>query len=328
MPLPLAPNEHVSGTIDQRRALLAHLANLRVSPPVGQLHPELSCTALADLLATPAPFIDETVLRTGITITARRYGRIGLTSLLPAERTFIATGSANPAAFGGFHYPGQGYRHWQMISVITRYGHLAGPEPPDPRLAALDLIRAYAHDSLHYGSYRRYQHNPDGTGPIRTRYGINFRRPDGRTYSLPDTQGSPSTRNLGIIMEGATDREAQAITRHTARLAHITCPSADPDRAEYRDVTGCPAPHAARSSDPRDNTRPFLTRMTAYRESVTSRYQVLLTELSPHAPGSLHTAILRAMITGSLASLCHDLNQRHGPAAFTRMFRTSTFTRP
>ena len=132
-----------------------------------------------------------------------------------------------------------------MIAVITRYGHLASPEPPDPQLAALDLIRAYAHDSLHYGTYRRYQHNPDGTGPVRTRYGINFRRPDGRPYSRPDAPGTISTRNLGIIMEAATDREARAITRRTARRARITPPPSDPDRAEYHDATGTPDPRPA-----------------------------------------------------------------------------------
>jgi hypothetical protein len=79
---------------------------------------------------------------------------------------------------------------------------------------------------------------PPGTGIARTRYGINFRRPDGRAYSRPDPPGTASTRNLGIIMEAATDREARTITRQIADMASLTEPATDPDRAEYRDATG------------------------------------------------------------------------------------------
>jgi hypothetical protein len=80
------------------------------------------------------------------------------------------------------------------------------------------LLRAYAHDSLHYSTYRAYQWHVAATGIaiVRTCYGINFRRPDGRTYSGPDEPDCLSTRNLGIIMERATDHEAQVITRQAA----------------------------------------------------------------------------------------------------------------
>ncbi len=74
----------------------------------------------------------------------------------------------------------------------------------------------------------------------RTRCGINFRRPDGRTYSRPDPPGTLYSRNLGIIMEAATDREARVITRRTACHARITPPPDDPGRAEYHYVTGTP----------------------------------------------------------------------------------------
>ncbi|WP_330259456.1 hypothetical protein OG586_21825 [Streptomyces murinus] len=34
----------------------------------------------------------------------------------------IGSESSRPGAFGGFHHPDQGYRHFQMMSVITMYG--------------------------------------------------------------------------------------------------------------------------------------------------------------------------------------------------------------
>src|SRR5580658_575927 len=148
MPLPLAPAEHLAGTPGQLRDLHAALAALRARPGPGQTHPALYLTTLASLLTGPRSYLDQAVLRAGLAHASRRYRRdLGITSLLPPERTFIAIASAEEAAFGGFHYPGQGYRHWQMTALITRYGPLHGPARADPRLATLDLIRAYAHDS-------------------------------------------------------------------------------------------------------------------------------------------------------------------------------------
>ena len=72
----------------------------------------------------------------------------------------------------------------------------------------------------------------------------------------------------------------------------------------------------------------FLTRMTAYQQTVGTRYTEFLIELAPDTPGRLHAAIIRAIITGSLADLCRQLNQHHGPAAFTRLFRANTYPRP
>lgn len=330
--LPLAPNEHLAGTRAQQRALLAQLTTLRARPRPGRMFPSLSFITLARLLDTRPAFPDPDVLEAGHALTIRRYRDLGITAPLPPSHIWVATASAEPAAFGGFHYPGQGYRHWQMIAVITRYGPLHAGPLPDPRLAALDLIRTCAHDGLHYASYRRYQLHPDGTTPVRIRYGINFRRPDGRPYSQPDAPGTTTTRDLGIIMEGATDREARAITQHTAHACSISQPPQDPDRAEYLDVTGNFTPADLLTSAPTTQDQAaarlvgFLSRMTEYERTVSARYAAFLTETSPAAPASLHSAILEAIITGSLADLCHALNQRHGPAAFTRIFRTSRYT--
>lgn len=332
----LAPNERLAGTPEQRRDLTARLDAIRAAPSLHPMHPELSLIRLADLMTAPSEYLDLDLdldlLRAGIRITEHRYRQHGLTRLLPPERTWIGIASGDPTAFGGFHYPGQGYRHWQMAAVITRYGNLADPAAPDPRLATLDLLRAYAHDSLHYGSHRLYQQHPAGTGIARTQYGINFRR-DGRTYSRPDQPGAASTRNLGIIMEAATDREARA--NHPAgrqqRRHHRA--SRRPDRAEYRDATGLLTAAdirrrlTATPGDRQANPCAFLVRMARYQHAVGSPYTAFLTELSPDVPSDLHAFILTAMITGSLSQLSRTLNQHHGPAAFTRIFKTQAFSR-
>jgi hypothetical protein len=50
-------------------------------------------------------------------------------------------------------------------------------------------VRAYAHDCLHYATFRRYRLTDHGE-IARVQYGINFRQPDWRTYSAPT---SPAT---------------------------------------------------------------------------------------------------------------------------------------
>ena len=67
--------------------------------------------------------------------------------------------------------------------------------------------------------------------------------------------------------------------------------------------------------------------MARYQHAVGSPYTAFLTELSPDVPSDLHAFILTAMITGSLSQLSRTLNQHHGPAAFTRIFKTQAFSR-
>jgi hypothetical protein len=225
-----------------------------------------------------------------------------------------------------------------MAAVITHYGDLTGGAPPDPQLAALDLLRAYAHDSLHYSAHRVYQWHATATAVkiVRTRYGISFRRPDGRTYSSPDEPGTMSTRNLGIVMEGATDHEAQAITRQAADTAGIAEPTTDPDCLEFRDITGRLTPTdfdacqitLADASGADCGRLAFLAQMARYHRTVGSRYDAFLAESCPAAPEELHAVIITAMITGSLAELSQKLDQQYGPAAFRRLFKASSYTRP
>jgi hypothetical protein len=108
------------------------------------------------------------------------------------------------------------------------FADLVGRRPVSPQSAALDLIRSYAHDCLHYATFRRYRLTDRGE-IARVQYGINFRHTDGRTYSAPDKPGDGPTRNLGILMEGATDAEATAIARKAAESCGIT--SMDPEPA-------------------------------------------------------------------------------------------------
>lgn len=86
--------------------------------------------------------------------------------LLPLSRVSVGVNSPAPpghaASFGGFHHPGQSYRHLPMTATITTYGQLTGTASATPQAVALDLVRSYAHDCLHYELAAGYRLTPDG----------------------------------------------------------------------------------------------------------------------------------------------------------------------
>ncbi|MEU9718907.1 hypothetical protein [Streptomyces sp. NPDC047976] len=263
----------------------------------------------------------------GVELLRLRYRELGMTRLLPPERVVIGTESADTPAWGGFHHPNQGYRHLQMRALITMYGPLTST-PQNPSLAALDLLRSYAHDCLHYGSYRSYRLH-DGE-IVRSRYGVNFRRPDGRTYSAPDTVDTPGTRNLGVVMEGACDWEARAVTRRAAERCGIQEPGGL-DRFAYRDSTGLLDIADVRQLTSRQRLSPqagaarFLESMGRYTTAVNTRYAWFLDDAGPEEGAELHAEVLRALVSGSVSDLCTWLDVRHGPGEFLARFRAPSY---
>jgi hypothetical protein len=206
-----------------------------------------------------------------------------------------------------------------MDAAVTVFGDLTGTAPASPQAAALDLVRSYAHDCLHYATFRRYRLTDRGE-IARVQYGINFRQPDGRTYSAPDIPGDGPTRNLGIVMEGATDAEATAIARQTAQSRGITSAAFGTGEAvpAFADVTGALTASDVKTALLLDH--PYPRSLGRFGRTVTLRYHALLHELGASAADA-HSQITAAMISGDLAPLQAWLDARHGPDSFTRMFR-------
>jgi hypothetical protein len=316
----MPPGEHLDGTTAECAHLHLLLACFRASPPPMRL-PGVTGRPLPEVLGTG--IIDQDVFHTGYAIMAARYEQLAVGALLPLERIWTGTCStARPGtvrSHGGFHHPAQGYRHVQMDAAVTVFGDLTGAAPVSPQAAALDLVRSYAHDCLHYATFRRYRLTDRGE-IARIQYGINFRQPDGRTYSAPDTPGDGPTRNLGIVMEGATDAEATAIARQAAQSCGIT--SADPGTGmpelAFTDVTGTITADGIEAAPLSDH--PYARSLGRFGRTVTLRYRALLSELDS-SPADAHGRIVAAMISGDLAPLEAWLDARHGPGSFTRMFR-------
>ncbi|MGW0832271.1 hypothetical protein [Streptomyces prunicolor] len=322
----LAPNESVVGA----RAM-AGLAAMRtdVSSLTG-LHPAHVFRLLSEILSRwAADGIDTTPFHTGVENAQRRYAGYGLEKMLPFDRVLVGCESLRAGAFGGFHHPDQGYRHLQMVSVITMYGPMGRRNPENPALALLDLLRAYAHDCLHYGSRRRYV---EMAGlPVRTQYGINYRRATGQSYSAADQCGSRHTRNIGIVMEGACDKEARSITRQTAKRFGVTAPSDILGSLAFRDATGTlTAEDAGRVADVAGNEEQklYAAAVSGYERGVNGRYAHFLEEFAPGEENECHKRLLAAIISGDVGELGAWLDDRHGPGTFTGLFRTSGYFDP
>jgi len=267
---------------------------------------------------------DRSLFDAGYELLSRRYADLGMRVLLPLSRVWAGVSSSappgDPASFGGFHHPGQGYRHLQMTATITLYGQLTAGDCASPQAVALDLLRSYAHDCLHYGTCRRYRLTPDGQ-VARVQYGINVRGLDGSTYSAPDPPDAIATRNLGIVMEGATDTEATTIARQAAATAGITGmtgPAAVASHA-FADTTGTLTPAAIEAASA--SAHPYLRALAGFNHDVTGRYRALVRQLADDR-GELHQHLVTAMISGDLTELEQWLDTRHGPGCFATTFRS------
>jgi hypothetical protein len=230
-----------------------------------------------------------------------------------------------------------GYRHLQMAAIITTYGDLTGNWTRSPQIAALDLLRSYAHDCLHFGTYRRYRMWNTSTGDEigRVQYGINFRKNNGRTYSSPDRAIDRSTRNLGIVMEGATDEEPGWL--HGTPLNERACRiltlwgrttsrfATKPALLDGTDLSALKDPLQRTALADQPGAEEFLTNVRAYACGVGTRYESFLREIGREEADDLHQLILASMISGSLAQLSDWLNQRHGPAAFITIFKSPAY---
>ncbi|MFF4926995.1 hypothetical protein ACFY4B_41080 [Kitasatospora sp. NPDC001261] len=321
----LGPNEHLAGSPDERAELAHLLAVRRATAALGQAHPHIAFSLLHWVVEAWQDEGAREVFRQGAALLADRYRELGLSRMLPIDRVWVGVRSTRPDAFGGFHHPNQGYRHVQLASVITRYGRLSDPRWASPELVALDLLRSYAHDCLHWGSFREYRLR--GGQVVRSRYGINCVDAEGRTYSARDGDGASSTRNLGIIMEGATDREARSIAAAVADLLGIAERIEPDDRLAFRDTTGQLEAVDFDRVEPGVATD-FHQALAGYECGVGMRYQCFLTDTGGTAANTLHALILSAMISGDLSCLTDWLDQRHGPEAFRRRFRSPVYTGP
>jgi hypothetical protein len=326
----LTPNEKLTGTTEQKREILDRLTRYRVDPrhtlKLAERYPHLTFTTMDQVVAELSG-ADADVFTAGLELARDRFAELGQTELLPMERVFMAVASET-GGHGGFHdrllpyradddTQAPGYRYVQAAAVISRYGDRTSTTPPTPGMIGVDLVHAYVHDCFHFLTFRSYRLGT--TGIHRNQHGINFRRESGSTYSARDPQGSASTRNLGIIMEGAFDVDAASVTREAVTETGVTCLAEGIDHYAYLDAIGEP------QTAPGDV--PWLESMNGYTALVTTPYSAFLAEIGGPDSGELHELILSTTLTGELVKLERWLDERYGPGEYAALFRSDVYTR-
>jgi hypothetical protein len=194
-------------------------------------HPLVLFVTLDALARDPqyAPLVSQPLLTEAFCLLTQRLSSYEECRPLDPARVWVGL-SAPPAAglFGGFYHEDQGYRYLQQIAVTSLSGALSA-HPVDRTLVTLELLRAYAHDTLHHHPYRLFLLLPTGGSPgqsfYRLQYGINFRKWNGKSYSAKDPIRATTTRNLGNIMEAATDRFAHEFVLSLAEHISYSAPS-------------------------------------------------------------------------------------------------------
>ena len=205
--------ERILALASHRERILEELQAYRLSHAsfVRERHPQLHFLLLRDLVNRSTGRIDQSLFLRAMALLSHRLRQLGPYQPLDPARVWIGIEASTDVFFGGFYHTDQGYRYLQQIAVLSLCGML-GRYPIDRTLITLELIRAYTHDTLHFNSYRLLAPLPPSTvnAPsfYRIQYGINFRRWDGISYSAKDSVTSRTTRNLGNIMEAATDQFA------------------------------------------------------------------------------------------------------------------------
>ncbi|WP_194898254.1 hypothetical protein [Catenulispora pinisilvae] len=272
---------------------------------------------------------DTEVFAAGLELARDRFAALGQSELLPQERVFMAVAST-AGGFGGFHdrllprrtpddTQAPGYRYVQAAAVISRYGDRTGITPAAPGMVGADLLHAYVHDCCHFLTFRSYRLGADdgGYGIHRSQHGINFRRASGSTYSSRDPQGSTTTRNLGVIMEGAFDVDATTVTREAVTKTGLSCPPGGIDHHAFLDAVGEVQAVPA--------TAPWLESMNGYVQGINAPYDVFLSEVGGPDSQELHEVIITATLGGNLVTLQSWLDERYGPGEFTALFRSETY---
>lgn len=265
---------------------------------------------------------------------------------LPYERCVVGISDPARSSFGGFHSEDHGYRHLEQLSVSSVLGAFRGDSQPlAPKLRAMDLLRAIAHDTIHHSSYRIYRIRPGailGNAPLgdttyRWQYGINFRRVDGVSYSPRDLVAHKSTRNLGVIMDAVTDDFATTFIRDMV-LSEREVDSATrlDSLADFvrLDISGTfTESHFSELKQLLSSATEIMSPEMRYLDSLRQfqRYVILrgrnfLREFGEKNVNHLRDTILRAILSGKLRALSNLLNDLTGSkTAFKVLFLQPKF---
>ncbi|HEU5377893.1 MAG TPA: hypothetical protein VFV38_20920 [Ktedonobacteraceae bacterium] len=338
--------ERILATGAMKAHIEAELQAYRANPEdlLRETHPLLTFVPL-EALANDSHYeawVCQSLLHEAFSALAQKLSYYPGCCLLDPQRVWVGIQAPVPAGFfGGFYHANQGYRYLQQIAVTSLSGALSCC-PVDRTLVTLELIRAYAHDTLHSNSFRLFFPLPVGSQPgqsfYRFQYGINFRKWDGRSYSAKDAIRSTTTRNLGNIMEAATDRCAHELVLSLAKKINYSVPTNAIANYLSRDCTGQltaedmlflrQGERGRASLDAPSAFLAYLQDLRLFVQYVTMRYRRFLQEFDAEGSYHLHEHILEGMLTGKCKKLCQCLDAIQGKKhSFSSLFQAPSWSR-
>ncbi len=337
--------EHFLGTQQVQEAIRQQLVIYRQAPEqfVQQSHPQMTCVSLEQLIREPmyASSIDQPLLRFALERLPDDLCCLPGCQIFEPTRVWVGMAAPRDAGwFGGFHHIDQGYRYLQQLALTSLSGMLTPYAVPET-LRTLELLRAYIHDTIHAATYRLFCPVPSGASSdlsfYRLQYGMNFRRWYGQSYSEKDNVRSSTTRNLGTIMEAATDRFAQECVLALAQQIGYHPPvDSLVETWLYRECTGQLTEQdilLLRSIERGEiethvpvEFKVYLRQMRLFVQYVTMRYRVFLGECGADKADELHWHLLQATLSGKLRKLLHFLDALRGQRrSFVTLFKAAAY---
>lgn len=309
--------------------MTSELADGRLNPQpyLKEQFPDTHFVTLREILDKPNfpgnELFDLDVLRHGINVIEDRVGTYGDFHLPDFDRVLIGVDADNQAFYGGFHQMSltgvpPGYRYIQDINVLSAAGKNSNQISPSMR--SFEFIRAFAHDAIHYNSYRSFRPLEEGTDSnfglsfYRFQYGLNFRRSNRISYSRPEDQTQDDARNLGTIMEGVGDRFGQEVAAQVADDLDIK-PTTTEESIIFMEATGqLNDVHIAELENkilqiamPEEKQRYFKNMINFY-QSITHCYKTTLSRFDPHDLFFQEEAI-RGILTGKFRRLVEGMGR-------------------
>jgi hypothetical protein len=264
---------------------LAHLRRVKGDPDLPVIRP---CLLSAFVERRDIDGFDYAFFETAVEIAAAfvRTRLPGFASL--RWQSYLVADAVESSGLGGFHGRcGVGFQYESNFGFSEL---LNRAWVPDSRIRALELARNYVHDSIHAATFRSFGWF-DGA-PFRYQYGINFRLPNGLSYS--GTQQNPDLRfviNLNTLMDGVV----ASITAEAMRCIDAEVSVVDGiSRSVVEDIRG-------------ESARAENVAMRAFADAVI----VPTTDFLSYWGGeTCRDAIGRAMISGVLSPLRNYIEAR------------------
>lgn len=200
------------GTKEDKRDIKSYLTKQRNVKPVHLLRTKNHTTLYHLLRSKEGEIINPVLFNTLILHSEKFLKVINQNFTLIEPKNYFICYDFISDDIGGFHGKiagGYFYIHNCGLSVLLNKKYIN-----NENILTLELCKNYIHDSIHSSTFRSIRKMPSQAFSeyyvYREQYGINFRKPDGVSFSSTEaTKKVPLSINLNLLMDGIADMYAE-----------------------------------------------------------------------------------------------------------------------